>query len=203
MTTPVDLDDLEAKHAAATPGEWAASAQGMHAIVTTPFGSIIAETYSATTPIEDALAIAATHNALPALIAELRGWRSQDEEWRNSRLPEDADIATAHPAKTGGHALYAEALRLVTARRSKRGLVELVNWLLARTLSEPALCTTCGIVAVPGPTHASDCVRQQLANAACRREPCPWCRGPLTSDERFNQGPPVFAHHHSCPRSRE
>ena len=78
--------------------------------------------------------IAATHNALPALIAELKGWRSQDEEWRNSRLPEDDAIAAAHPTKTGDDTLFAEAHRMVTARRSKPGLVALVNWLLSRVV---------------------------------------------------------------------
>lgn len=46
-------------------------------------------------------------------------------------LPEDAAIQAAHPLRTGRHDLYAEAMRLVGARHSKAGLVELVNWLLA------------------------------------------------------------------------
>lgn len=65
------------------------------------------------------------------------------------------------------------------------------------------LCPACGTVTVLGASHARACVRQQLANAARRGESCPWCRGRLTSDERFNLGPPVFDHHHTCPRSRE
>lgn len=47
-------------------------------------------------------------------------------------LPEDAAIKAAHPTRTGRHDLYAEAMRLVGARRSKGGLVELVCWLLGR-----------------------------------------------------------------------
>lgn len=47
-------------------------------------------------------------------------------------LPEDDDIKAAHPLRSGRHDLYAEAMRLVGARHSKAGLVELVNWLLVR-----------------------------------------------------------------------
>lgn len=50
--------------------------------------------------------------------------------WEDSPLPEDAAIKAAHPTKTGRHELYDEAMRLVGARHSKAGLVELVNWLL-------------------------------------------------------------------------
>ncbi len=53
-------------------------------------------------------------------------------------LPEDAAIAAAHPTRTGRHDLYAEAMRLVGARRSKGGLVALVNWLLCE-----AACVYC------------------------------------------------------------
>lgn len=69
--------------------------------------------------------------------------------------------------------------------------------------SEASLCPACGTIAVLGASHARACVDLQLALAARRGESCPWCRGRLTSDERFNLGPPVFDHHHSCPRSRE
>jgi len=47
-------------------------------------------------------------------------------------LPEDAAIAAAHPMHSGRHDLYGEAMRLVGARNSKAGLVELVTWLLLR-----------------------------------------------------------------------
>lgn len=53
------------------------------------------------------------------------------DEWGDTPLPEDDAIKAAHPTRTGRHDLYAEAMRLVGARRSKGGLVELVNWLLA------------------------------------------------------------------------
>lgn len=47
-------------------------------------------------------------------------------------LPEDDAIAAAHPLRTGRYHLYDEAMRLVGARHTKAGLVELVNWLLDR-----------------------------------------------------------------------
>lgn len=55
-------------------------------------------------------------------------------------LPEDAQISAAHPMETKQHALYTEALRLVGAKKSKYGLVGLVNWLLYEKLkAEKAL----------------------------------------------------------------
>ena len=54
-------------------------------------------------------------------------WRDEDRP-----LPEDAAINAAHPIRTGNHAAYAEATRMVGAKRSKGALVELVNWLLTR-----------------------------------------------------------------------
>ena len=71
-------------------------------------------------------------NALPGLLAELRAARAGDA-WVDAALPEDDAIKAAHPSRTGDHVLYAEARRLVNARRSKSGLVELVNYLLAQT----------------------------------------------------------------------
>lgn len=53
-------------------------------------------------------------------------------DWDDAPLPEDEQIKAAFPTRTEKHELYGEAMRLVGARRSKGGLVELVNWLLAR-----------------------------------------------------------------------
>lgn len=53
-------------------------------------------------------------------------------EWADKPLPEEAEIRAAHPCQSGRHDLYAEALRLVGAKRSKFGLVCLVAWLLLR-----------------------------------------------------------------------
>ena len=45
-------------------------------------------------------------------------------------LPEDEAIKAAHPTRSGRHKEYAEAMRMVGAKRSKGALVELVSWLL-------------------------------------------------------------------------
>ncbi len=50
--------------------------------------------------------------------------------WEDLPLPEDEAIDAAHPMRRGRHDLYAEAMRLVGAKRSKGALVALVNWLL-------------------------------------------------------------------------
>jgi hypothetical protein len=55
-------------------------------------------------------------------------------EWTEDDLdiPEDTEIRFAHPLHTQNHERYAEAMRLVGAKRSKYALVDLVNWLLKR-----------------------------------------------------------------------
>jgi len=53
-------------------------------------------------------------------------------EWEDKPLPEDPHIRAAFPTQSGRHDLYAEAMRLVGAKRSKGNLVALVNWLLYR-----------------------------------------------------------------------
>ena len=55
------------------------------------------------------------------------GWSDEKDEW--SEL-----IKEAHPIHTGAHAEYEIASRMVGHRRSKVSLVELVNWLLVRSL---------------------------------------------------------------------
>lgn len=52
--------------------------------------------------------------------------------WEDGTLPEDAAIDEAFPTRSESHDTYAQAMRLVGARRSKQGLVALVNWLLFR-----------------------------------------------------------------------
>jgi hypothetical protein len=61
-----------------------------------------------------------------AALASLR----ESDSWGDKPLPEDDAIQAAHPLRTGLHDVYAEAARLVGAKRSKRALVDLVNWLL-------------------------------------------------------------------------
>lgn len=64
---------------------------------------------------------------------DLEAYFFRDERtWDDLPLPEDDAIKAAHPIRTGRHKEYEEALRLVHARRSKGGLVELVSWLLVR-----------------------------------------------------------------------
>lgn len=72
--------------------------------------------------------------ALEARIAELEAQLKQAQEWtdEDKPLPEDGQIDAAHPLQSGEHKLYAEAVRLVGAKRSKYALVDLVHWLLLR-----------------------------------------------------------------------
>ncbi|KGM36168.1 hypothetical protein [Inquilinus limosus] len=64
------------------------------------------------------------------------GWRPK-MEWAedDQPIPEDAQIEAAHPMISEApnvHGVYAEALRMVSAKRSKYALVDLVHWLLMR-----------------------------------------------------------------------
>lgn len=61
---------------------------------------------------------------------------TNEVESADAEIPEDAAIKAAHPMRTGDHATYAEAMRLVGAKYSKRALVDLVNWLLVRVESD-------------------------------------------------------------------
>jgi len=54
------------------------------------------------------------------------------EDWADKSLPEDAEIKSAFPTRSGRHDLYAEAARMVSAKRSKFALIALVNMLLHR-----------------------------------------------------------------------
>ena len=60
--------------------------------------------------------------------------RTSKDEWddRELRPEEEAAIHAAFPTRSERHDLYAEAMRLVGAKRSKNELVKLVNWLLHR-----------------------------------------------------------------------
>lgn len=51
---------------------------------------------------------------------------------KDQPLPEDDQIQAANPLRTGRHDLYVDAMRLVSAKKTKGALVEMVNWLLAR-----------------------------------------------------------------------
>lgn len=53
-------------------------------------------------------------------------------EWGDRPIVEDDDIQDAHPVRSGRHGEYGLASYLVGAKRSKRALIDLVNWLLVR-----------------------------------------------------------------------
>lgn len=83
---------------------------------------------------DHAAALAAKDAEIEALklsLVRAAGWTEHDQP-----LPEDDAILAAFPVGTnrdaGRFATYAEAQRLVSAKRSKGALVDLVNWLLAR-----------------------------------------------------------------------
>lgn len=76
---------------------------------------------------EDYDQIEALPDAMRKYIESLTQWSEEDKP-----LPEDAKIEAAHPTRSGEHKLYAEAVRMVGAKRSKYALVDLVNWLLLR-----------------------------------------------------------------------
>lgn len=60
--------------------------------------------------------------------------RTSKDEWDDKELSPEEEQAMheAFPTRSGRHELYAEAMRLVGAKRSKGELVKLVNWLLHR-----------------------------------------------------------------------
>lgn len=76
------------------------------------------------------------HDALITRIVKLEAEidRTSKDEWddRELRPEEEAAIHAAFPTRSERHDLYAEAMRLVGAKRSKNELVKLVNWLLHR-----------------------------------------------------------------------
>lgn len=57
---------------------------------------------------------------------------AEPEEWADRPTPEDEAIGAAFPTRSGSHAQYQEAMRLVGARHSKGALVAMTNWLLLR-----------------------------------------------------------------------
>lgn len=79
-----------------------------------------------------------TENLARALIAaenrigELEGALATALEWtdEDKPIPEDELIGAAHPTEGGDEDIFANALRMVGAKRSKGALVDLVNWLL-------------------------------------------------------------------------
>ena len=106
MTTPVDLDHLEKLHAEATQGEW--TDYCWSDVIAITRGAVKVDTQSEQVHIcemrrgpagdADCRAIAATHNALPALIAEVRALRAFVQEVRETAEdmpPSDAYVGYA------------------------------------------------------------------------------------------------------------
>lgn len=62
-------------------------------------------------------------------IAGVDDWRDKKDEWTDA-------IDSAHPTRSGSHAEYATAMKMVGNRHSKGELVDLVNWLLVRLKAE-------------------------------------------------------------------
>lgn len=117
------------------------------------------------------------------------------EAWMDAPLPEDAEIDRAFPTRSGSHAEYAEAMRLVGARRSKAGLVALVNWLLLRigrakgtrrtlpprSTKIPAVCRACGEPLLLENLFCEDgCPCNSPRGVNFKPEPCAECDEPCS-----------------------
>jgi hypothetical protein len=99
MTKPVDLDALDAAHAAATPGEWVDYCWSDVVAITN--GAVKVDTREAQIHVcevrrgpdgdADCRAIATLHNAYPAMAAELRALREVAEAARAFVPPLDHD----------------------------------------------------------------------------------------------------------------
>jgi len=82
MTTPIDLDALEALLAKATPGTWALEERRDYTDIVDGTGTSLLPTGWGGEPLidrDDAALIVAAVNALPALIRELREARASVE----------------------------------------------------------------------------------------------------------------------------
>lgn len=64
---------------------------------------------------------------LEAEVERLKAWTDADQP-----LPEDAEIKAHHPIENRSNAAYVDAQRMVSAKRSKGALVDLVSWLSQR-----------------------------------------------------------------------
>lgn len=101
----LDLDALEALLAKASPGEWTASSHDWfalrtHALIICDRPPVFYAESHAAWPANSA-AIAALHNAAPALIAELREFREANR-WRPiAEAPRDNDGIEAIESSTG------------------------------------------------------------------------------------------------------
>lgn len=90
---------------------------------------------------EDYDVLRAQRDAARAEVADLKssieslampGPWAPDAQDDDQDLPEEEQIHAAHPITSGRHDLFAEAMRLVRAKRSKYGLIGVITWLLLR-----------------------------------------------------------------------
>lgn len=77
----VDLDALEKRHAAATPGPYTADLR--ERTVRSPDDTLIVDYSMGEVASQDLVCIAALHNAFPALVAEVRALRAENGTMRN------------------------------------------------------------------------------------------------------------------------
>jgi hypothetical protein len=128
MTEPIveeELRELEKIHAESTPGQWRARGDD----VDCPVGGVLARVYSdsskASLPFKDARAIAALHNAFPALVARIRALEADRERAQNSALTAwwAANELTAEAQRLGMYDGPIERLRRFN-EQVKEGLPE-------------------------------------------------------------------------------
>lgn len=84
---------------------------------------------------------AAKIEGLERELAALREQLVSLKEWsvvQDRPIPEDKEIESFHPLNGGDDKLFAEAVRLVSAKHSKYGLVNAVHWLLSKLASMTA-----------------------------------------------------------------
>lgn len=98
MTDPVDLDRLDALHAAATPARWSVKHNAKHEESRVYAGTNQRAVFDGRLLLgqhEDAELAVALHNAWPAISAELRRLRAENEKLRAER-----DGAVRHALST-------------------------------------------------------------------------------------------------------
>lgn len=66
----------------------------------------------------------------------------------DGEIPEDTAINAAFPTRSGRHDIYGEAMRLVSAKRSKGALVALVNWMLHRAEDSENYAKVCSALGI-------------------------------------------------------
>lgn len=132
------LDEIKSRLESASPGPWVIIESTGD--IFTPERDVLATVYDnpgEEVAISNQQLIGHAPEDISWLIGEVERLTAEKAELKapwgpdDKPLPEDAAIEKAHPMETDRHDLYQEAMRLVGAKFSKRGLVALVNWLLS------------------------------------------------------------------------